>query len=514
MNSDVMKYYQLFMRSKFSGLVRDYSEAQIDLTIKTFNRMASSFMGKSMSRWQGQQIYDFLGQLVMTADEENSPESEDALFDTYAILSEFLRFLADYGALRLNLEDMDDLLLQFEAESGLEGPSSTPQKQTPPEVNNDPTLPEWREYVAEDIKNYVDIWLDRYVQSSMWPQRTTAIDANTLQLIVSTLAEKIYDFERKTPKTWTKRALKSVLTGYMVSNVNLDADDYKTLAPSVADFFDFVARHGWINVKRAADYRRFLLAIEPEMLAAAANDQNYGPAKKLANALRAAGIDVTDDAAVKKFINQLNIQGGIDALDNMVPEEAMGDRIASEVQQALNNPRKLRELATKYDLDKLERFLQAQHLPESKPYNWRRERAIDVHQQAVTLGLQLWATNAQAVVDKGEDVLGCLQLVTEFADVMYAQHLLTPESWTTDALRDFGQWERDYSKQNNRGLKQVAILTALLKMMGEIGPLNHTMSVKLIAAINGQLIPKPTKVQGGKVVSMKAARKLLKNKKR
>lgn len=82
---------------------------------------------------------------------------------------------------------------------------------------------------------------------------------------------------------------------------------------------------------------------------------------------------------------------------------------------------------------------------------------------------------------------------------------------------EFGDWLRQNSKADKRDINPADVLVELATVVGEAGIISTQRAQQLSAAMRGEKATEtktPTKVSGGKVISMKQARKLLRNKRR
>lgn len=101
--------------------------------------------------------------------------------------------------------------------------------------------------------------------------------------------------------------------------VALDGDAFTLLPDVLAAWIRFVGR------RRAIPERSIRTAVDaayefaPEMIELSQDPEAWGPAKTMVLALRQSGIDLSDQAAVNDFVNEVNRSGGIDVLaDSLV----------------------------------------------------------------------------------------------------------------------------------------------------------------------------------------------------
>lgn len=523
-NREKKQLFETFKRSRFfEEFTTDSSEVVRKAVTMFLDSMAE--ISHKTHGWDETDIQAYLMTLVtIAAEEENQEFANDMFWMVYDVSSAFLSFLANQKQLAITENELAALLDEFE--TLVEGPDDNPvilPSDDMVAINDDPHLPEWREYISRDIKGYMGEWLTAYFESKDWRTKKHALSKDGLRLGVDTLTEKMYDVYRKTPKTWTKYGLRDVMLGYWIGHVDFKTAEYESLVPEIAAFLDFTARNGWLNEKKVADYKRYMAAIEPELIEKSKDSSNFGVGKTIGLEMQRQGIDLTDKAAVDNFIRDLNARGGVDALmgdDNDIDAADEDDfnleLDADKLRVLLNQPKRFALAAEDYDPDPGQAFLTQDHLPELGNQTWRSKTAVAVHALGVQYGIRLWLAASEVARENKMDATETLGLVCEFVDLIYAQNLQQPKDWSVDAWHEFGDWLHRYSKADNRGIRQANVLAKLALVLGEANLINGSQAKRLAAAMLGHKLPAkelPTKVNG-KVISMKQARKLLKRKKR
>jgi len=385
-------------------------------------------------------------------------------------------------------------------------------------AREDGVLPAWQAGTARNIHNYTHRWLADYMASPAWAKRPAGVTQDLLETVIGSLTERAYSEYRKTPKSWTKRAITGVMTGYLVSNTGLTDAEYDLVAPALNAWLAFVGATGELNAKRVSDYQRFITAAGPQMVAQAKDQGNFSPAKLVMNLADKQGVDLNDEAANRAFVEQLNAQGGIDALydhledeatandDWYSDEEATDDDGADLLATMLAHPDQLAEVAKLYDPDPQKTYLEMSH-----GTSWQRRTAMRVHELGVQAGVKFWLARQTYQLPADHEALDIIRSVSDFVDVIYAQHNQAPTDWSVPTMQAIGQWLR----QTGKGQAVEWLYANLLRMLGSDDTLTRQQAKQLPAAILGDPIPKvrPQKVQGHGL-SPKQARKLLKNKRR
>ncbi|AKP67470.1 hypothetical protein [Companilactobacillus ginsenosidimutans] len=475
-----------FSKSEEFATLKGFPADFTNDTVNVFSQMMAEYGYKTLKSWNADVLSDILLALEETADKDDSDESNTILIFTYDVIRSFLQYAAANNYLGSTPQKLDEMLDDFEAESGLQGPPMPfdLDKSEPVEMQDfDDGLPQWLEYVYNDIDAYTQKWADEYVKSPNWKERQKGVTKDLVATSISILTDYAYGIYRKTPKTWTKTAIDGVLTTRFVSNANFSDEEYRLIGPALTGLLDFVADKGWLNKKRAENYTRWIDDAAVEMVELSKDPSNFGTSKLVANKMLEQGIDMTDQDAVDKFIDEINENGGIDSLkdDNFDPSELIDDEEDDDfdVNELIGNPELLANVAEMYDGDKKQKFLSNPRKDEWNSRKWDKNTAIDVHNQGVQFGLLLllqadtynW-TNPDAV-----------KVVADIVDVLYAQNIETPQQWSTATWKEFGTWVREEQPAG-----EMDLLNDLLTMLGNVGIFPAKKIKQLLSALNGNVV--------------------------
>ena len=299
-----------FLQSPESEDIEMYQLGLIKEAVQGFGQMMDQTGYHDPKSWDEDMIVELFFTLIEQAENDNSEQSSDMLSMVLDIMSNWLKFLASKNLLAISRTELDEALQELKE----------PIEMSEEDTYEQPNLPHWQEHTANDIDSYTDMWVTSYVKSNDWKKRQKGVTKDLLEVVLSSLTQIAYNEYRKTPKTWTKEAFEGILTGYFVSHIGLETEEYPLVVPALSGLLNYVAKQGWLNEKKAATYIRQLKDIEPEMIELAKNSNNFGPAKLVIDKMQEQGIDPEDEAAVQKFIEELNANGGIDSLldDNVI----------------------------------------------------------------------------------------------------------------------------------------------------------------------------------------------------
>jgi hypothetical protein len=162
-----------------------------------------------------------------------------------------------------------------------------------------------------------DQLLALFLESDETVRRWDLSDEDTRD-VIETLAHQILyfssDYVLGTPLRFSPTMVEIFCLDWAPRKVAEDADAFTLLPDVLAAWIRFVGQ------RRAIPEEAIAVAVEaayhyaPEMIDLSQEPDAWGPAKTLALAMDQRGIDVTDQAAVKDFIREVNRNGGIDVL--------------------------------------------------------------------------------------------------------------------------------------------------------------------------------------------------------
>ncbi|MFD1124082.1 hypothetical protein ACFQ22_01725 [Lentilactobacillus raoultii] len=94
------------------------------------------------------------------------------------------------------------------------------------------------------------------------------------------MASHLYGEFRKTPKSWTKKALKSVLTGYLIKDATIRPEEYPETVTILKMFMDVAAQEHVTTKTIAERMKRAIDEVAPEMIQLGKNRRHFSNKKK------------------------------------------------------------------------------------------------------------------------------------------------------------------------------------------------------------------------------------------
>ena len=108
------------------------------------------------------------------------------------------------------------------------------------------------------------------------------------------------------PLRWSPVVVEIFMTSWLARNVTGDPELFARVPEILPDWVAYAGRRNGVP---AAPLREAIAAVEEsktEMLAEVENPEAWGPAKTLAVAALEAGVDLTDEADVERFVQRYN----------------------------------------------------------------------------------------------------------------------------------------------------------------------------------------------------------------
>ncbi len=138
------------------------------------------------------------------------------------------------------------------------------------------------------------------------------------------LAEQILAFSLDcvlgTPLRFSPVMVELFCLDWAPGRVAIDGDGFTLLPDVLAAWIRFVGRRRGIPEGAIAEAVHAAHEYAPEMIELSQDPELWGPAKTVALAIQQRGIDITDQAALDDFLEEVNNNGGIDVLADSLVE--------------------------------------------------------------------------------------------------------------------------------------------------------------------------------------------------
>ncbi len=128
------------------------------------------------------------------------------------------------------------------------------------------------------------------------------------------------DYVRGTPLRFSPVMVEDFCLNWAPLKIAIDGDGFTLLPDVLAAWIRFVGRRRGIPEEAIADAVDTVHECACEMIELSQDPEEWGPAKTMALALQQRGIDLTDQAALDDFVEEVNRNGGIDVLADSLVE--------------------------------------------------------------------------------------------------------------------------------------------------------------------------------------------------
>lgn len=341
-----------------------------------------------------------------------------------------------------------------------------------------PGLAMWQERTLADIVGYMQRWVREFAQSSSWHRVPAKISLERFERFMVMLTQQAYNDFRKTPKTWSKAAIQGVMVPSFIEPADLDEVITPLLAPTAAVFMQYLADRHYLRPEVAGRYARWIGAASETLIEASADPDNQRPSRNAVNAITQAGVDLNDQKAVDAFVNEYNQVTAVQRLLQYKDYAASAVYFPSEAPDSLP------------------------HVQDFEGHKWSLRWASRMRSIGLELARRLWSNPDDDSLRSQVSQQAAVQTVVAVFDNLYAEKVLTPKRWTVADLE--GEVAKLRQHTSGPGLTQrLLAVKAMIAELAAAAQIAKPASEKMLALISAA-IPKA----GGKVISLKAARKL------
>ncbi|MFD1393872.1 hypothetical protein ACFQ3L_09875 [Lacticaseibacillus jixianensis] len=423
----------------------------------------------------------------------NTKAQAQAFEDLFIVSSLLVLDLAKRGATKDNVNQMAAMFDMLAAITSTEDDPNGEWADDPVDADDDdyyyegespydrPGLAYWQERTLDDITDYMREWVHEFRASPEWAQVPQPVDEVVMARFALTLTEQAYNDYRKTPKTWSKAVLTAILDAAFVAPADLDEQSARWVAPSFQAFMVFLKRRHYLRPEVADRYAKWIAASAPVLIRAAATPEHRRPMKNVALAMQQANVDVTDEKAVAAFMPLYN---QTTALQRLLADQ---DYAAADVYFPPALP------------------AGGKHVERFAGRKWVKAWATRLHAEGLELARRLWSDPASDALRRAVPQAIAVQTIVDVYDDLYAEKLLTPKHWQP---ADFAEAVAKLKKRRQGAALTQALLAlgALLEALTQAGQVRPETAAAML-----KVITEATPKHGGKVISLKQARKLRSN---
>lgn len=418
-----------FLGSKEFGTLKDYPADMIMDSVLQFADMIFAGKADTLKNWDSVSIMRALDDMQGVADNDSDPRAVATLAYFYFSVREFMEFAVRTDYIGLDKTSLTLTLKGFEIRNNFKGDPIPYYSGIPDQQANG--LPKFQQRTADRIINEVQTWAEIYTNSPAWKKRPKGVNAELLYTAISAMTDLIYTDFRKTPRTWTKKAITVVMTNDLIRYNIFMPKEIKRVVPALLKYFDFVGEMEELSAATVERTKRYIAAAEPKMLEEYEAKNNPDPQKP--------------EMPMDKVLDM--------AIDDIDP-------------------------------DPEQKYLRLNHPKTHNSRFWDKKTAIENHKLGIKLGLEMWSTIARYRLVQGLDVVYIVRTVTTIVDILYSMAFEVPTQLSATTMTRFRK-----IVQEGPARERADVVVSFLELLANNGTISQQKSEELIGAFQGKIVP-------------------------
>lgn len=126
------------------------------------------------------------------------------------------------------------------------------------------------------------------------------------EFIVMTFTQYMYSYHLLIPEEWDESGLEECCLDTLPRKITADESYYRSIAPVLSSFFKFSGEKGFL--KNASNLARKVNKIDKQIVKNSSDSSRWGMAKTMLMSAKKAGVDIENEAEIKKYMNIFNQQ--------------------------------------------------------------------------------------------------------------------------------------------------------------------------------------------------------------
>ena len=164
------------------------------------------------------------------------------------------------------------------------------------------------EYSDEELEEILDRvygWGAEFSRSKYF-EGLTEEQKKESEFVIMSFTEYMYSYYGLPPEEWDEGGLKECCLYTLPRKITADESYFESIAPVLSAFFTFLSEKSLL--KNTSKLIRKVKEIDRQIVRNARDPRNWGMAKSFAMAAKNAGVDITNEEEMQKFILLYNIQ--------------------------------------------------------------------------------------------------------------------------------------------------------------------------------------------------------------
>jgi hypothetical protein len=166
---------------------------------------------------------------------------------------------------------------------------------------------EYSDEERDEILDRVYEWGVEF-STSKYFEELTEEQKQESEFVVMSFTEYMYSYQGLLPEEWNDKSggLEECCLYILPRKITADESYFRSIAPVLSAFFKFAEEKGLL--RNASNLVRRIEGIDKQIIKNASNPKNWGIAKSFAMAAEDAGVDITNEEEMKKFVALYNLQ--------------------------------------------------------------------------------------------------------------------------------------------------------------------------------------------------------------
>jgi SEC-C motif len=155
------------------------------------------------------------------------------------------------------------------------------------------------------IHKQVGGWFDAFLSSSQY-QRLSEMERDKAPGIVRFFTEHSFHYIGAAPERWNRGVLTECCLEILPRKMAAGIAFFQAVTPVLSAFFDFLAAGNLLS--NASDLSKVVAELNADIVAASQDERNWGPSKTFIMAAERAGVDTSDENALRRFMVEYNLR--------------------------------------------------------------------------------------------------------------------------------------------------------------------------------------------------------------
>ena len=163
------------------------------------------------------------------------------------------------------------------------------------------------EYSDEKLEEILDKVYEWYVKfsKSRYFEELTEEQKQESESVIMCVTEFMYSYHGLPPDQWDEDTLEECCLYTLPRKVTAEDSFFESIAPVLSAFFTFLNENNILNLSHLIGG---IKEIHKQIVINAKDPRNWGMAKSFVMAAKAAGVDITNEEEMRKFITLYNLQ--------------------------------------------------------------------------------------------------------------------------------------------------------------------------------------------------------------